>query len=127
MKSCREPAFRGADFSIGTIASSGTSLFSTVANGVTDELTFTLVINATASQPVNFAQLSAATTGSGGTLSIVEGASGNPFPREFGASNMTLAAAEILTNSAGSQITSTFDLNYHPLVKLVGTTGEPWR
>jgi hypothetical protein len=106
---------RGADFSIEGAGTLGTPLFSSLAANKTDELTFTLAITAAAGVPVNFAELSAITTGtlaSGGTLSVIEGAVGNPFSTAWAQPNLSLTSAGALTNTDPSKVTSVFDLNY---------------
>jgi hypothetical protein len=119
---------RGAVFSLANSGNAGqtggSGLFSNVsASGDTDELKFTLTVSASASHPVNFAQLSVVTSGAlgtGGSLSITE----TGFPAGFtnsGSLSVTSAAGGSPTITDTSNITSSFSINYD--VKLTEGTG----
>jgi hypothetical protein len=103
----------GADFTIEGV--SGGSLFSNLSSGKTDELKFTLTVNATPSTPVNFAQLSAITSGSGSSSSILASEAYN------GSTILSLTAAGVTSVQDPTTMTSQFMLNYD--IKLVQGAG----
>ena len=117
---------RGAVFSlVNTSIESSGGLFSNVSvSGDTDELKFSLLVNASSAHPVNFAELSVVTSGSlgtsGGSLSVTE----TGFPAGFtnsGSLSVTSAAGGSPTVSDIANVTTAFTLNYD--IKLVEGTG----
>jgi 3D (Asp-Asp-Asp) domain-containing protein len=115
---------RGAAFSLtDTTLGGGGGLFSTIAAGQTDELTFNLTVNASSTHPVNWAQLSVVTNGgtlgSGGSLSVTE--TGLTGFSNSGSLSVTSVAGGSPIITDGTKLTSPFTISYD--VKLVEGTG----